>query len=90
MGLVATGQMAYDQAHEVVRFTGHHAQLVGMADETLDMSFQQLEVAYLTARQIVLAKQGVNVQLQQAGGPSAPNDGHAPVPHVGSPLSLVG
>jgi len=80
--LKATGRMEYDPVNGIVRFVGRES-FAGLKDQTLDVPFQMLEVAYLTSRNIELQKLGVRVQL---GTPSAPNDGTASVSHVGSPV----
>ncbi len=82
MDLHATGQFGFDPVNEIVRFTGKHPQLVGTSEDGMVMTFQMLELAYLASRNIVLQKSGIVVQQLQ-GGPSAPTNGHAPVPRGG-------
>ena len=81
--LRATGKVEFDAANSIVRVTARQS-FAGLTDETVDIPFTLLELAYLTSRQLELAKQGVAVpRVELQGGPSAPTDGHAPVPRVG-------
>lgn len=58
----------------------------GLKDEELQISFLNLEVAYIATRQVMLAKAGAVVTQ---GVPSKPKDGNAPVPHIGSPVKVT-
>ena len=78
----ATGQFGFNAEQQVIRIETKHPLLVGQEGAVL-MTFQMLELAYLASRQLVLQTQGVAVQQIQ-GGPSAPTNGHAPVPRGGN------
>ena len=77
----ATGQTQIDPQAEVVRIAARPP--FGLKDEWIEIPFVLLEVACLTSRQVMLAKQGI--QVQQGVLPQ-PNGKSAPVPQIGSPV----